>query len=261
MDTTTKERPHGYARYKGEGCRCDICRKACSRYLRDRVNAIACGTWKPFVDAEPVRAHVLSLMAAGIGRRRISTLTGISQSTLQKLLSGKVGRPPTLQVRPAMADKLFAITASTVAIAAGANINPIGTQRRIQGLAVLGWTLTEQGRRIGWEAGNYIAILGREQIVRATADKVATLYEQLSMQPAPSGYGATRVKAMAMRRRWFPPLAWDDEQIDDPAAVPVLLPPIAESDPAADEWAIQHHAAGHPTELDMPTRDEIVRRL
>lgn len=128
-------------------------------------------------------------------------------------------------------------------------------------MCTLGWPLRQQAARIGWGLPNYHALLDQAWTSQPTARLVRRLYDRLSMTPAPASRGATRARNDARRKGWFPPLAWDDDTIDDPVAVPCLLPPVEGSDPAADEWAIQHLMADHVCVLDRPTRVEVVRRL
>lgn len=257
------ERPHGYAKYKAEGCRCYTCAWAVSQYNIRRERAIAAGTWQPRIDAEPARAHVLQLMAAGLGRRRIAALSGISATSIEALLQGKSGRPPTRRIAHETAARLLSVTGDRATPADGTPVASTGTHRRIQALACLGWTLTEQARRYGLSVGSYAVLLDRQQVLKSTADRVRMLYETLSMTVAPAGYGATRVRNIAREHGWFGPLAWDDDTIDDPSAVPQILPPVGPVPPGVDELAIQHLAAGHrPWDaLDTNTRAEAVRRM
>jgi hypothetical protein len=220
MTATPTERPHGYARYKLNRCRCNTCRAAVSAYNRKTAMATTAGTWQPYTDAEPVRQHVRAAKAAGIGWRRVAELAGVPRSTVKQLLYGKPGRPPTRQIRPAVAERLLAVHFGPWALADGALVAATGVRRRIQALAWLGWSLSEQARRIGWSVGNYATLLERPQVTRATADKVCALYEQLSMIPAADGYSATRSRNLAAARGWLPPLAWDDDNIDEPKARP-----------------------------------------
>ncbi|HEX5200913.1 MAG TPA: hypothetical protein VFW27_13360 [Actinoplanes sp.] len=67
----TSSRPHGYARYKLDGCRCYVCGWARSTYEQNRQKQIIAGTWKPWVQAGPARAHLVKLKAAGVGERRV----------------------------------------------------------------------------------------------------------------------------------------------------------------------------------------------
>lgn len=254
-------RAHGYAKYRLDNCRCYKRGYQRSLYDERRDQAITAGTWQPFVDAEPARAHVRALMAAGIGRRRIAALAGCTDNRITELVKGKPGRAPQKRIRPALADKLLGICAD--AHAPGACVDATGTHRRIQALACCGWTLTRQATRVGILVRNYVGILDRAQVLRATADKIRALYDELSMVPPPGGYGSTRIRNHATAHCWYPPLAWDDETIDDPAAAPALLPPVEGSDPGVDEWLIQRVAAQYATvaELNPAGRRELARRL
>ena len=60
-----------------------------------------------------------------------------------------------------------------------------------------------------------------DRVQRRTAEKVARLYDELSMVAGPS----TRATTEAKRKGWAPPLAWDEEDLDDPAAKPAAHPP------------------------------------
>lgn len=212
------ERPHGYARYKLDGCRCGTCRAAVSAYNRRNAMAVTAGTWCPYVDAGPARAHVKAAQAAGIGWRRFVALSGVPRSTVKQLLYGRPDRAPSRRLRVETAERILAFQFTPAARAAGVSIDATGTHRRIQALACLGWSLSEQARRVGQLVSNYANFLQRTQITMANADKVRALYDELSMTVAPAGYGSTRVRKLATQRRWRPPLAWDDDTIDDPAA-------------------------------------------
>lgn len=86
------ERPHGdRLRYCG-GCRCDECRRANTRYERERAAARQSGDWNGIVDAARARAHMAKLAKAGIGRRTIADVTDIANTVLCDIRSGKKTR-------------------------------------------------------------------------------------------------------------------------------------------------------------------------
>jgi hypothetical protein len=98
-----------------------------------------------------------------------------------------------------------------------------GTRRRLQALIALGWTTTQLGEAIGMHRGNLFTLAARPQpgLVQAvTARKVAALYDRLCMTIPPASEYATKARNAATRRGWVPPLAWDDDTIDDPNARP-----------------------------------------
>lgn len=253
-------RPHGYARYKINGCRCMTCKTAVTAYERRRSMGVAAGTWRPWTDAGPVREHLHALSAAGIGYKRAAALAGLAPSSVAKILRTE---RPTRRVRRDTEAALLAVQPGPDTFLAGSRVPAVGTQRRIQALCCMGWNLSQQAARVGWTVGNYAVLLERPSVAHATSLLVIGLYEELSMAHAPGGYSASRAHLLAKKHRWFPPLAWDDDTIDDPAVVPAMLPPLDGSDPAADEWAIQYAGAGYPIDGDVSgvTRRELARRL
>lgn len=251
---------HGYAGYR-RGCRCYTCGFAVSEYEQNRKRAITAGTWQPYVDAGPVRDHLAKLAEAGIGYKRAAVLASVGTSTVSAVLFGRRGKGPAAHVRNETAQRLLALRVETATPADGQLVDGTGTARRIQALCAIGWSLTQQASRIGWNVGNFAPLTAIRPIRSTTARKVAAMYEQLSMSPPPASGSSSRARRFALARGWFPPLAWDDEQLDDPTAMPQLLPPVAGSAPDVDELAVQHVMAGHPVPLPADVRDELIRRM
>lgn len=98
--------------YRRDRCRCGPCRAANRDAQRRRRRAIAYGQWQPFVDAEPIRAHVTQLAAAGLSLRRIAELSGVSRGCIDALMRGKParGRAPSHRIRAATAARLLLVT-------------------------------------------------------------------------------------------------------------------------------------------------------
>jgi len=129
-----------------------------------------------------------------------------------------------------------------------------GTRRRLQALVVMGWPLADLGDRLGVHLANLSRWIRADNVARSTAARVAALYDELWDQPGPSEKGAKRAKT----RGWLPPLAWDDDTIDDPAARPSRM---TEKRPAFDEIAVQRAMRGSEVHLRPVERAEVVRRL
>jgi hypothetical protein len=97
----------------------------------------------------------------------------------------------------------------------------IGFVRRYEALHAIGYT----GPQIAEEAGLSVNALrsvryhGCDNVRSETFQRLADAFERLCMD-RPEGKYANRARAMAVRRGWAPPLAWDD--IDDPDATPNL---------------------------------------
>lgn len=237
---------HGWVRYR-KGCRCFTCRLAKSEYEQQRLAGELAGC----VDAGPAREHLAALRAAGFGLRRIVVETGVSRSALQRL-SVQATVHKTTETRLLSMPLVEAPKPKRF-------ISAVGTHRRVQALCTLGWSPRSQIQRAGLAQAGSTRLLAGAQVWPRTAEKVRRLYDELSMKPAPPSRAATRARQRAVGQRFFPPLAWDDETIDDPAALPCLLPPVEPVDPAL-ELAVQHVVARHDVPVTPAVRREIVRR-
>ena len=189
-----------------------------SHYETMRSRQKAYGRWDSlYVDAEPARQHVLALKAAGMGDRRIAELAGVARNNVRDLLTGRRDRSPAQTLLRRNADKIMSVTADP---APGAHVDACGTIRRLRALVAIGHTQTALCSRLGVTPGNGCQLFRGERtwVTAATATKVADLYNQLAMTPGPSG----RARRHAHTRGWAPPLAWDDDLIDNPNAQPDL---------------------------------------
>jgi transcriptional regulator with XRE-family HTH domain len=226
---------HGtYASYKarGAGC-CAPCRKAGSKYVTNRERQIAYGRWNPWTDAAPVRAHIEQLQASGLGWRRIADLAGVSRNTVNKIIYGRKGKPPSQRVRPETATKILAVVADLTTLGDHARVDATGTHRRLQALVAIGWSQTKLAARLGIDIGNFNTMLHqRDAVLVETARAVRDLYEQLwDTPPREATHGerqaASRSRNYAAARGWVKPMGWDDDAIDNPAAEPQSTGPAA----------------------------------
>lgn len=249
---------HGtIARRKGRhGCPCAECRQAWRDY-QDRVRRLrAYGRWAPFVDAEPSRAHVKSLQAAGIGPLRIAELSGLGYATISDLLWG---RPPKKKVRHATEAAILAVRVDLNSYAPGGTVDGTGTRRRIQALAVLGWSIPVQAQMIGLSRQSVQRIASGYRVFASTARSVAELYEKLWDQAPPEmstgeKISAARSRTEAARRGWVAPMDWDN--IDDPSEVPAVVPTDAHD---VDEIAVELALAGERVPLNRAEVAEVIR--
>jgi len=197
-----------------------------SHYEQRRTRDTAYGRWRTmFVPAEPIRAHIAKLIADGMSKRDICAQAGVSRTMLRSLLVGRPGRgevKPSSKVAISTAEKLMRVTFQPSRLPAGTGIDAWGTTRRLRALVAIGYTQSELCRRLGWLDSNGTRLFtGKAVTVRkATAEKVAALYDELAMLPGAS----QRARNHAARKRWAPPLAWDDDLIDDPNGRPDFGP-------------------------------------
>lgn len=222
---------HGtHACYVLDRCRCHPCSAANATYEKQRVRQQAYGRWNGLVDAAPAREHIRALQAAGLGLKRVAALSGVPHGSLSKLMYGTrradgTTRAPSQRIKPATAAAVLAVRATLDDLGATVHVDGTGTRRRLQALVAIGWSVSELGRRLSMD--NVHRTIKTERVNAGTARAVRALYDQLwdtPPQPATRWERAavSRVHADARRAGWAPPLAWDDDTIDDPAATPDL---------------------------------------
>jgi hypothetical protein len=192
-----------------------LCRNC---YQLRRVRDTAYGRWEStHVDPVPVQQRIAELKSFGLGYRRVAELAGLPIRTVREL----DGRRPRAFVTKVTADAILAVqlpqTAAELA-ADGAFIPATGSTRRLQALTTAGYT----GRQLCAEIrGNQTSlkrlVSGRQTVITAAkARDIAAAFTRLQMTPGPS----TRARLRGQRNGWPPPLAWDEDTIDDPAAQP-----------------------------------------
>lgn len=223
---TVAGRPHGNAKYHLELCRCPACCSAARAYDNNRRRAIAYGRWQPFVDADPVRAHVRALGEFGIGWMRAARLAGVSTGGVSKLLYGDRprGLAPSKRVRPETAVKLLSVGPTLENLGDRTAVDGAGTRRRLQALVYAGWTQSELARQIRMNRANCGKTIVSDLVEVATVKAARAVYDELwRVDPVAWGVPVFRAEAarrIAASRGWAPVGAWDDDSIDDPRAFP-----------------------------------------
>lgn len=99
-----------------------------------------------------------------------------------------------------------------------------GSVRRLQALAVAGWPLARLARETGLAPTSMAKLMTATTVPVTTARTIAAVYARYSMA-SPGLCGVPHIHARAARERaaakgWAPHGAWDDDTIDDPAAIP-----------------------------------------
>ncbi|WP_331731862.1 hypothetical protein OG298_45275 (plasmid) [Streptomyces sp. NBC_01005] len=200
-------------------------RLASARWQVRRRRLVSAGQWEPFVDAEPVREHLRQVNAAGMPYRAICERLGLAhESSLQHLMWGRGEHGPGRQVRCETAELVLSYWPSMEDFPDAARIDATGTRRRIQALAVRGWPRHVMAKRIGMDESNFRKAVNRDRITARLARQVAAVYDALwDQDPLEHGVplnAVSRVRADAARLGFWSALAWDDDTIDDPSAVP-----------------------------------------
>jgi hypothetical protein len=136
--------------------------------------------------------------------------------------------------------------------------------RRIEALQAIGHSVTEIARAAGMtkQAVRDFRLRNSPVVHHATAAKFIAVYDHLWDKPATGKY-ADRTRRWAASQGFAPPLAWDDDTISDPDAVPLLDVSTGSSEP--DEIAVERFMAGTLRDKvnanASPERVEAVRRL
>ena len=197
--------------YARHGCRCDICRVATAKRSKiwrlQRLRGV-----EHLVDAQPLRDHVAMLMDAGMSFRAVSLAAGwSSRNALADAMTRKRVMPRTLArvlaVNPESDNRRDAYVDGT------------GSARRLRALAVNGWSTRNLAARLGHKdpvTVQHIASGKTPTIRLRTKDAIRGLYEELWDKAGPS----ERAASIAEAKGWLPPLAWDDDRIDDPGHEP-----------------------------------------
>jgi hypothetical protein len=148
--------------------------------------------------------------------------------------------------------------------AAGLNkpyfLDATGTRRRVEGLLAMGWTGNQIAAAAGLSGGTHAARIGARGrcVKQQTVDGMKRAAALLGGAPGPSALTKGHARALGYVPLW----AWDDDTIDDPAAVPAVAPDGEVVDEVAIERAIQAARAGRPpTKLSKLEARAVVARL
>lgn len=210
-------------------CHGDACREAARVYESKRVRQRLYGIQADRVDAQPVRDHVQMLRESGLGTRRIAELVGVGRSTITNMIQGRRdrGHAPYARVARETAEKIFSVKPGMESLSPGSHVDATGTHRRIRALVSIGHSATSLGKRIGVTSSNMHSMMFRNKVLVRTDQVVREMYEELWDKPniGEEWHGkaaASRARNYASARGWLPPMAWDDDLLDDPNYYPVV---------------------------------------
>jgi hypothetical protein len=236
--------------------------KAVRRYQqRQRRQLKAIGQWQdPQVDAAPVREHILAIRATGMSIPVLTKRIGLPPTALKNVMWGANGRPPGKTVARDTAEAVLSYWPVLEDFPDSALIDPTGTVRRCRALQVRGFSMRWQAGELGLMQQNYVAALASATVSARLARRVAALYDRMwNQQPEDHGVAPTAadwVRQYAAKRGYSGPLAWDDDTIDNPNAVPVTdaeEPVVSEGGNLAARYL-----AGEAVILDNQARKEVL---
>ncbi|TWP34478.1 hypothetical protein [Leekyejoonella antrihumi] len=207
------------------------------QYSRDRARGI-----RRYVPAERTRARLEMLVTHGASLRTLAKITELSGTAIGQIIAG---RRAQVQSRTARRVKQLRLR-DVYGDQADGLVPSLGALRRVRALRALGWdgpSLTAAGAA----HTNQLLAARRDHITIGRWRQIDQVYERLSMTPGPSPAARRR----ARHKGWPPPLAWDEDTIDDPGAKPCEL--AQSNELLVDEVAIRRAVFGdratlHPAE-------------
>ncbi|MFT2016312.1 helix-turn-helix domain-containing protein [Streptomyces sp. 796.1] len=175
-------------------------------------------------EVEDTRQMINDLHAKGMSYRAIGAQVGVPASTVSTFAGGRAGILRTTLTRLQQVQH----EARPDDGAAGARVDPTGTQRRLQALWAAGFPIGYIRQAMGPDTNEpYLRRIlhGRSARTHAAyARRVADVYQQLAgTNPADLGatqHGITYARNAAARAGYAPPHCWDPETIDNPDATP-----------------------------------------
>ncbi|WP_030304192.1 hypothetical protein [Streptomyces katrae] len=229
-----------------------------NRRQERRRQAIAEGRWQPFTDASPVRDYMADLRGQGVTLKRIAELGNVPWGTVSGLTYGANGHIPQ-RVRTEIANAILAVRPTWKDVADEAFVPGVGTGRRLQALVAVGWPAPVLAARLDMFETYMNKILRgeRPRITARLARAVAALYDELwNLEPLEHGVlpaSKSRAQSRARGHQWSLPAAWDDDQIDDPDALPAAVEDVPRYI-ALGEDCLELERQGH-------SREQIAARL
>lgn len=207
---------HGtYARAHGTAnrppCRCARCTRERSRY--DKVLRLDHERGhRRTTNAEPVRARLRELRAAGATWRQIEQATGIVYTRLTQLVTED--RPT---VWTATARKVMAVRPEQIAVTPR-HVPVLGSLRRVRALMALGHPAAHIAATAGLCPQAVSEILNQRfpTIPASHHTALVAAYNRLWSHLGSSARNLARARAEG----WAGPLQWDDESLDDPDGFP-----------------------------------------
>ncbi|MEW2393125.1 hypothetical protein AB0933_32670 [Streptomyces venezuelae] len=228
---------HGDPTCADYGCKREECIKA--RRFKQKRNKLLRQTGRPgTVPSDRAAAHIARFRAANLEDRVIIEMMGLSRNTFYRLLRG-------LPVTRDSEQRVLSVPAPRPAaqMVALFDVPSVCTQRRLQALAWQGWPPEVLEGRLGVHAGWIVRCYRRKAVTAATRTRVAGLYDEFwNVLPEDVGVDAGRARAVrdaAIEAGFCGPLAWDDDTIDDPDALPqtdAMAPLVSEGGNLVDRW-------------------------
>lgn len=152
------------------------------------------------------------MRARGLTVPQIAELAGLNADSLYGAITErKAGHTRRLQSQIRLALVNAERTSRTVR---PSWVSPLGASRRLQALAVMGWSGPMLAERTGvpLKTLDNLRVGKGTRVARVHVEAVERVYEELWNVDG----GNLIAKGVARKRGWLPPMAWDDDAIDEP---------------------------------------------
>ncbi|MFK8851308.1 hypothetical protein [Streptomyces sp. Ac-502] len=202
------------------------------------------------VPAQSVVSHIQQLMATGMTAEQVAREAGVDPSAIRWSLSG---RKKTLLRRTA--NRILSVPVG-VKVAVG-TVPAEGAVRRVQALYAIGH-FNRQIAELSGVSRDFICDLvnGRHPRIGVQSNAgIRRAYAELSMTVG----GSVKTRLYAQAKGWVPPLAWDDDTIEDPAALPML--DVSEPQVETGAEAVARFLMGESVLLGAAERREAIQHF
>jgi len=214
--------------YNKHQCRGTACTEASTEYAHSYRHLVSINRYDSgLVDVAPAREKIIQLQTIGYGYNQIAKMAGLNYNTIHAIVHGEpwAGKKPRARVQRDVVTQIRSITPDPAKLPPRSTVDGTGTRRRIQALHALGFSNAYIAGRLGVNKANFRRSSNSKQVTVKRACEVREIYEELwdkhpDVSTVEKRRAVTATKRWALKNDWPPPMAWDDDHIDNPKAKP-----------------------------------------
>lgn len=209
-------------------------------------------------DPEPVREHLLGLIAVGLSARSLARDAEVGMTCVHNVLNLRNERISIRQAKALMAVSWYPNPRQ-------GNVLALGAARRLRALHAIGWTWYLIADHAGVPESQLSKIARPTTTRKAISwewwNAINLTYEALSGTPNTAGR-ANAARLHAQRNDWAAPLDWEGHNIDDPHASVEAQPyePKSRIDEIREAAAVRAERVAELTALGLSAK-EVAQRV